>query len=128
MPDVKPIRNDADHEAAVAEIERLWNAEPGTPEHDRLEVLGALVDAYEASRWPIDTLDPVDAIKAHMDTAGYTQSDLARLLGSRSRASEIINRRRHLTMEMAWKLTTEWKIPPDCLIRPYQLRTDQAPP
>jgi HTH-type transcriptional regulator/antitoxin HigA len=122
MKDVKPIRTDADHEAAVEEIESLWDAEPGTPAHDRLEVLGTLVDAYEASRWPIDVPDPVEAIKARMDAAGYTQSDLGRLLGSRPRASEVLNRQRRLTVEMAWKLHEAWAIPAESLIKPYDLR------
>jgi HTH-type transcriptional regulator/antitoxin HigA len=67
-------------------------------------------------------LDPVDAIKGHMDMAGYTQADLARLLGSRSRASEVLNCQRPLTMEMAWKLSTEWKIPAESLIKPYETK------
>ncbi|WP_372397964.1 XRE family transcriptional regulator [Azospirillum sp. HJ39] len=122
MYEMKPIRTDADHEAAVDEIERLWDAEPGTPDHDRLEILGTLVSAYEDARWPIDAPDPVAAIKARMDAAGYTQSDLGRLLGSRPRASEILNRRRPLTMDQAWTLHREWRIPADILLRPYDLR------
>lgn len=118
--DIKPIHTDDDHAAAMAEIERLWDAEPGTPEHDKLEVLAALVDAYEAKRWPIDPPDPVEAIRWRMEQAGYTQADLATLLGSRSRASEVLNRRRHLTTEMAWKLHREWRIPAESLIRPYE--------
>lgn len=126
MQTLKPIRSDADHSAAVAEIEALWDAEPGTPEHDRLEVLGTLVDAYEASRWPIDAPDPVEAIKARMEASGYTQSDLGRLLGSRPRASEVLNRQRRLTVEMAWKLHRAWSIPAESLIRPYDLRAPGA--
>lgn len=127
METLKPIRSDADHAAAVAEIEALWEAEPGTPEHDRLEVLGTLVDAYEASRWPIEAPDPVEAIKARMEASGYTQSDLGRLLGSRPRASEVLNRQRRLTVEMAWKLHRAWSIPAESLIRPYDLRAPGAP-
>jgi HTH-type transcriptional regulator/antitoxin HigA len=70
MDRIKPIHNNADYQEAVAEIERLWEAEAGTPEHDRLEVLGMLVDAYEAQQWPIDLPDPVDAIKFRMEQAG----------------------------------------------------------
>ncbi|MCW2245660.1 HTH-type transcriptional regulator/antitoxin HigA [Azospirillum fermentarium] len=127
MPELKPIRTDADHDAAVREIERLWDAEPGTPEHDRLEILGTLADAYEATRWPIDAPDPVEAIKARMDAAGYTQADLSRLLGSRPRASEVLNRQRRLTVEMAWKLHEAWAIPAESLIRPYKLRAPETP-
>lgn len=127
MHELKPIRTDADHDAAVREIERLWDAEPGTPEHDRLEILGTLTDAYEAARWPIDAPDPVEAIKARMDAAGYTQADLSRLLGSRPRASEVLNRQRRLTVEMAWKLHEAWAIPAESLIRPYKLRAPETP-
>ncbi|QJE73679.1 XRE family transcriptional regulator [Aerophototrophica crusticola] len=121
---VKPIHTDEEHAAAVAEIGRLWDAEPGTPEHDRLEVLGILVDTYEAARWPIDPPDPVEAIKARMEQAGYTRGQLADLLGSQSRATEILGRRRRLTMDMAWKLSQAWKIPAETLIRPYETRPD----
>ena len=75
---VRPIHNDDDHAQAMMEIERLWDAAPG-PRNMRLEVLGTLVNAYEDSRWPMKALDPVDAIKGHMDMAGYTQADLAGL-------------------------------------------------
>ncbi len=122
MKDLKPIHSEADHAAAVEEIESLWDAGPGTPEHDRLEILGTLVDSYEATRWPIDVPDPVEAIKARMDAAGYTQSDLGRLLGSRPRASEVLNRQRRLTVEMVWKLYEAWAIPAESLIKPYDLR------
>lgn len=121
MDPIKPIRTDQDHADAIAAIESLWDAEPGTAEHDRLEVLGTLVDAYEAQRWPITAPDPVDAIKARMEQAGLTQTDLARLIGSRARASEILSRKRRLTLDMAWKLSQEWRIPAESLIRPYPL-------
>lgn len=114
--DIRPIRDDSDHEEALAEIERLWNAEPGSPEHDRLEILGILVNAYEDRRFPVEVGDPVDAIRFQMDQAGHTQADLAALLGSRSRASEVLARKRPLTMEMAEKLHRIWRIPAECLI------------
>jgi HTH-type transcriptional regulator / antitoxin HigA len=121
MEHVKPIRTDEDHAEAIAEIERLWSAEPGTIEHDRLEVLGMLVDTYEAARWPIEAPDPVEAIKSRMEQNGYSQSDLGRLLGSRSRASEVLARKRKLTVEMIHKLTNEWHIPAEVLIKPYRM-------
>jgi HTH-type transcriptional regulator/antitoxin HigA len=120
MEHVKPIRTDEDHAEAIAEIERLWSAEPGTIEHDRLEVLGMLVDTYEAARWPIEAPDPVEAIKSRMEQNGYSQSDLGRLLGSRPRASEVLARKRKLTVEMIHKLTNEWRIPAEVLIKPYR--------
>jgi|SRR5580658_522376 HTH-type transcriptional regulator/antitoxin HigA len=114
--ELRPLRNDQDHAQALAEIELLWNAAPGTPDHDRLEVLGLLVNAYEDRRWPIEPGDPVAAIKFQMEQAGHTQADLAKLLGSRSRASEILSRKRLLTMEMAVKLHRAWRIPAECLL------------
>jgi HTH-type transcriptional regulator / antitoxin HigA len=128
VPDtpIAPIRNDAEHEAALRQIEALWNAEPGTADHDRLEVLGTLADAYEATRWPIDAPDPVEAIRAHMDTAGYQRADLVKLLGSRSRATEILGKRRALTLPMIWRLTREWRIPAEILIAPYALKKSGA--
>jgi HTH-type transcriptional regulator / antitoxin HigA len=121
MDHIKPIRDDRDHEAALAEIERLWDAVPGTPEHDMLEVLGMLVNAYEEQRWPIDAPDPVEAIKFRMEQSGYTQSDLARVIGSRPRASEVMAKKRRLTMEMAWELSRQWNIPAETLVKPYKL-------
>ena len=119
--DIKPIKTDEDHREALKEIERLWNAPVGTPEGDRLDILVTLVVAYEEKRWPIEPLDPVDTILGHMDLTGRTQCDLAELLGSRSRASEILNRKRALTLEMIHKLHREWKIPAELLIQPYEL-------
>ena len=118
--DLRPIKTERDHRDALAEIEWLWQAEPGTADHDRLEVLGLLVNAYEESRWPVAAGDAVDAIRFRMEQAGYTQADLAALLGSRSRASEILQRRRALTMGMAAKLSREWRIPAESLIAPMK--------
>jgi HTH-type transcriptional regulator / antitoxin HigA len=122
-----PIRNEADYEAALNEIERYFEHEPapGTPEADRFDILSMLIGAYEREHWPIDAPEPIAAIQCTMEQRGYTQSDLADLLGSRSRASEILNRRRPLTMEMAWKLHRDWGLPAESLIRPY--RTDTGP-
>lgn len=119
--EINPIKTDDDHRAALEEINLLWNAEEDTPEADRLDILVNLVVAYEEKRWPIEPLDPVETIVGHMDLTGHTQADLARLLGSRSRASEILNRKRPLTLEMIHKLHNEWKIPAEFLIRPYKL-------
>jgi HTH-type transcriptional regulator / antitoxin HigA len=117
--EIRPIRTEADYEAALAEIARYFEhePEPGTEEADRFDVLATLIGAYEREHWPINPPDAVDAIRYRMEQAGYTQADLARLIGSRPRASEILNRKRALTMEMAWKLHTEWNIPAEALIR-----------
>lgn len=120
--DIAPIRTKADCKAAMKEVEALWDAEPGTPEHDRLEVLGTLIDAYEAKQFPIDAPDPVEAIKFRMEQGGYDRAALVAVVGSASRASEILNRRRALTTEMIWKLHTQWHIPAESLVRPYKVR------
>lgn len=118
--DIRPIRTDEDHAAALAEIERLWGADVGTPDGDRLDVLATLVEAYELKRWPIDAPDPVEVIKLAI-AEGHSQAELATLLGSRSRASEVLGRRRALTIDMVHKISTHWHIPADVLVRPYHL-------
>lgn len=118
--DVKPIANDDDHKATLLLIDVLWGAKSGTPDGDRLDVLLALTEAYETRRWPTPAAgDPVDVIASHMQACGYTRKDLARVLGSMSRASEILNRRRPLTLVMIQRLHKEWCIPADLLVRPY---------
>jgi HTH-type transcriptional regulator / antitoxin HigA len=119
--DIRPIRTEDDYDWALGEIARYFEVqpEPGTPDGDRFDVLAALIEDYEAKRWPIDPVDPVDAIRYRMETGGFRQADLARVLGSRSRASEILNRKRPLTIDMAWRLHKEWKIPAEALIVPY---------
>jgi HTH-type transcriptional regulator/antitoxin HigA len=122
--EIHPIRTKADYEAAIAEIERLWNAEPGTDDGDKLDILVTLVERYENEHWPIDTsrVDPVDLLNYLVTDAGHTQAELAELLGSRSRASEVLNRKRALTVEMIHRISTEWKVPAELLIKPYRLR------
>lgn len=119
--DIRPLHSEADYESALKEIEHYFDHEPtpGTPDADRFELLALVIADYEAKHWPIDPPDPVEAIKFRMEQAGYGQRELAALLGSRSRASEIMARKRPLTMEMAWKLNREWGIPAESLIRPY---------
>jgi HTH-type transcriptional regulator/antitoxin HigA len=118
---MKPIRNDADHRAALTEIENLWDAEPGTPEHDRLEILGTLVSAFEDQAYPLEDSDPIEAIKYWMDQKGKTRNDLAILFGSHPRASEVLNKKRPLTMRMVWQLRSQWGLPADTLVRPYKV-------
>jgi HTH-type transcriptional regulator / antitoxin HigA len=114
---IKPIRTDADHAEAVRLIEKLWGAAPGTPDADALDVLATLVDAYEARRWPEAPVDPIAFLRAYMDDTGRTQADLAALLGSRSRASEVLARKRGLTLEMVAKLNREWGLPADVMVQ-----------
>jgi HTH-type transcriptional regulator/antitoxin HigA len=125
--DIRPVKTETDYEAALKEIESYFDhePEPGTPEADRFDLLALVIGDYEAKHWPIEPPDAPDAIKMRMDQAGYRQRDLAALLGSKSRASEILNRRRYLTLEAAWKLHREWGIPAESLLKPYPL-SDQS--
>ena len=121
---IRPIRTDNDHREALAEINTYWGASEGTEEGDRLDVLLALVEIYEAKRWPIDieeSFDPIDVLNYAIEELGHTQAELAELLGSRSRASEILSRRRALTVDMIYKISETWKIPADLLVRPYKI-------
>ncbi|WP_307277394.1 helix-turn-helix domain-containing protein [Labrys wisconsinensis] len=117
--DIRPIRSDEDLTAALHEVETLWSAEPGTPEADKLEVLTTLIEAYEARHHPIPEADPIGMIRFFMEELGHTQTELAELLGSRSRASEVLNRRRPLTLHQIYRLNREWGIPADALVTPY---------
>jgi HTH-type transcriptional regulator / antitoxin HigA len=123
--DIRPIRTDEDHCAALAEIEACWGAPEGTEKGYRLEIFVALVELYEAKRWPIgadQNFDPIDVLHYAIEELGHSQGELAKLLGSRSRASEILSRRRPLTVEMIHKISEAWKIPADLLVRPYKLK------
>jgi HTH-type transcriptional regulator/antitoxin HigA len=117
---IRPLRSEAEYEAALDEIELYFDREPrpGTAEADRFDLLALVIDDYERRHWPVDAPDPVDAIRYGMETGGRTQADLGRLLGSRQRASDILRRRRPLTMQMAWRLHQEWGIPAEALLRP----------
>src|SRR3954447_23777496 len=110
---IKPIRSEREYEAALAEIDGAFENEPkpGTPEADRFELLALVIEDYESKRWPISPPSPVEAIRYRMETGGFTQSDLGKVVGSRQRASEILSGQRPLTLEMAWRLHREWDIP-----------------
>lgn len=118
---VKPVRTRADHQRALAEIERLIGARRGSTQADRLEVLVALVSMYEATHDAIDLPDPIEAIETHMSERGLGQADFARLVGSRSLASAILNRKRAMSLAVIRKLASEWDIPTDILVQPYRL-------
>ena len=116
--ELKPIRTQADHEAAMAEIERLWGAKIGTPEGDRLDVLATLVDAYETKHYPMDPPDPIEAIRFRMEQQGLTRKELESMIGMRGRVSEVLNGKRSLTIEMIRRLHDGLGISADILIRP----------
>jgi HTH-type transcriptional regulator / antitoxin HigA len=120
--EIHPIRNDEDHTAALREIERLWGAAAGTEAGDKLDILATLVEKYEDRRWPnVDSSDPIDLLNYAIEEQGHSQAELAELLGSRSRASELLNRRRPITVEMIHKISESWKIPADLLVRPVRV-------
>lgn len=116
---IKPIKTKKDYQAAMSRLETIFDAQPGTPEGDELEVLGILIDKYEQEHYPIDYPDPIEAIKFRMEQMGYSQSDLAKVVGLKSRASEILNRKRKLTLEMIRQLHQALGIPTDVLIQSY---------
>lgn len=126
MENIRPIKTEEDYNWAIAEVTRYFENEPdvGSPEGDRFDVLATLIAAYENQHYPINAPDPVSTIMAHMEMAGLRQSALAEVLGSRPRASEIIHRKRPLTMDMVYKLHREWHIPAEALIQPYHLDRD----
>lgn len=116
---IKPIKTKKDYQNAMNRMETIFDAQPGTPEGDELEVLGILIDKYEQEHYPIDYPDPIEAIKFRMEQMGYSQSDLAKVVGLKSRASEILNRKRKLTLEMIRQLHQALGIPTDVLIQSY---------
>ncbi len=124
--EIKPIRNDVDYHAALAEIETLLSARPGTPEGDRLDVLTTLVEAYEAKHIPIAAPDPIAMIEYILESRGLTRRDLEPYIGSRARVSEVLNRRRALTLEMIRRLHEGLGAPAEVLIQPYDVRQRAA--
>jgi HTH-type transcriptional regulator/antitoxin HigA len=122
--EIRPIKNEKDYNSALRQIEQLFNAAPGTPEGDRLEVLATLVEVYEDKHYNIPLPDPVEAILYHLESRGLTRRDLEPFIGSRARVSEILNRRRSLSLEMIRKLSSGLGIPVEVLIQPYD--TDRA--
>lgn len=123
MPaELKPIRTEADYQAALAEVERLWGARSGTAKGDRLDILATLIDAYEQANHGIDLPDPIDALKFRMEQMGLTRKDLEPIIGSRARVAEVLNRKRGLSIEMIRRLHEKLEIPADILIKPARKR------
>ena len=120
--DIRPIKTEADYQAVLEEIERLFDAALDTPEGDRLEVLTTLVEAYEDKHYAIPLPDPIEAIKYHMESRGLSRRDLEPYIGSRGRVSEILNRKRPLSIEMIRRLHAELGIPVEVLIQPYEYK------
>lgn len=116
--ELKPIRTEADYDAALAEVERLWGAKAGTPAGDRLDVLATLIDSYEARHYPMDPPDPIEAIRFRMEQQGMSRKDLEPLIGARARVAEVMNRRRGLSIDMIRRLHEGLGISAEVLIRP----------
>jgi HTH-type transcriptional regulator / antitoxin HigA len=121
--DIRPIKTEADYQAALAEIERLFDAAPNTPAGDRLDMLATLVEAYEAQHYSIPAPDPIEAITYHMESRGLSRRDLEPYLGSRARVAEVLNRKRPLSLDMIRRLHTGLGIGAEILIQPYALAT-----
>lgn len=121
--DIRPIRSDGDLEWALGEVAPYFDNPPvqGSADADRFDVLSDLIEAYENRHFPAAELEPVDFLHAFMDMTGRSQTDLGEVLGSRSRASEILHRRRALTVDMIFKLNEAWGVPAECLVKPYRL-------
>jgi HTH-type transcriptional regulator/antitoxin HigA len=122
MKDLRPIRTKANYEAALGEVERLWGSRSGTPAGDRLDILATLIEAYEDEHYPMDSPDPIEAIKFRMEQQGLTRKDLEGILGTRTRVAEVLNGRRGLSINMIRRLHDKLGIPAEVLIRPTKRR------
>lgn len=116
---LKLLKTKKDYEQALERLELIFDAKKGSKEGDELEILGVLIEQYENEHFPIDLPDPIEAIKFRMDQLGYTQTDLAKVVGLKSRASEILSRKRKLSLEMIRQLHDKLNIPTDVLIQAY---------
>ncbi|MES2734251.1 MAG: helix-turn-helix domain-containing protein [Bacteroidota bacterium] len=116
---IKPIKNNKDYEEALERLEQIFEAKPGTPKGDELEIVSLLIDQYEKDNFPIELPDPIEAIKFRMEQLGMKQKDLAESIGFKSRVSEVLNKKRKLTLEMIRRLHEQLHIPTSILIKEY---------
>lgn len=123
--DIRPIRTEEDYDWALAEIAPYFDTIPeqGTADADRFDILAGLIAAYEATNYPIEAVSPVDMISAYMEEAGLKQRDFADVVGSVSRVSEFLNRKRPLSISAIQKIHKAWRLPAEVLIQPYHLET-----
>ncbi|MEW6111157.1 MAG: helix-turn-helix domain-containing protein [Thermodesulfobacteriota bacterium] len=119
--EIKPIRTQKDYRAALTRIEEIFDAEPDTPEGDELEIISSLVETYERRNYPIGLPDPIEAIKIRMEDLGLDRKDLESVIGSKGRVSEILNRKRPLTLPMVQRLSEKLGLPTEVLAQPYHL-------
>jgi HTH-type transcriptional regulator/antitoxin HigA len=122
---LKPIKTEADHEAALREIERLWGAEEGTPDGDRLDILTTLVEAFEKKHFPMVLPDPIEAIEFRLEQQGMDRKDLVGVIGNRTRVYEVLRRDRSLSLSMIRRLNEQFRIPAEILIQPVRLRVKE---
>ncbi len=122
---IKPIYTESDYRATLAEIETLMDAAPGSPDEERLDVLATLVVAYEEQYHPIPHPSPIAALEYYLESRGLTRKALEPFIGSPNRVSEILNRRRRLTLAMIRRLAAGTGISAAVLIQPYELATDE---
>jgi HTH-type transcriptional regulator / antitoxin HigA len=120
------IRNEKDYQRALKRLEAIFDAKQGTKESDEVELLALLIEHYENIYYPIGEPDPIDAIRFRLDQMGYRQADLVKILGSKSRVSEILNRKRKLTLEMMRKINEVLGVPMDTLVKDYKLKTKSS--
>ena len=118
---IRRIRDEASHRETLREIERLWNAAPGTEERETVGVLADLVELYESRHHRVPDADPIEVLEFAISDMGRSQKELGIVLGSSSRASEVMNRRRALTIDMIDKISRAWHIPVAALAKPYRL-------
>ena len=116
---IKPLKTKKDYKLAMERLEEIFDSKTGTPEGDELEILGILIEKYETENYPIDFPDPIEAIKFRMEQIGYSQTDLANVIGFKSRVSEIMNKKRKLSLDMIRKISESLRIPTDLLIKEY---------
>lgn len=119
--DIRPIKNNVDYQHALKRLDIIFDAKSGTPESDEADILGSLIDEYEKKYFPIDAPDPIEAIKIRMEEMQLKQIDLVDAIGGKSRVSEILNKKRKLTVDMIRNLSSKLNLSPGLLISEYKL-------
>jgi HTH-type transcriptional regulator / antitoxin HigA len=118
---IRPIKNEADYQLALKQMEKVFDAKGGTPEGDLADILALMIDDYEQRNYPIGSPDPIEAIKVRMEEMNLKQADMVNIIGTKSRVSEVLNRKRKLTLEMVRNLKKHLNIPSDVLTTDYAL-------
>jgi HTH-type transcriptional regulator / antitoxin HigA len=124
--ELRPIKNESDYQNALREIETLFDAEPNSPECDRLDILTTLVEAYEQKHYPIEAPDAISAIFYYLESRGLSEQDLAVSIGSQQEAAAILNRQKPLTLDIIRLLNQDFNISAEILIKPYSLEKTSA--